>query len=86
MSSLVSTLKEKTEEIESYLKTQNIPAPSFEIDAPTTFPLPSQKIIAARAAILSATQALHNLVLGPTGVLMGIDVRLFFVFDVMRLD
>ena len=70
---LASIIQSSTETLNTYLGSQGIGSPSFEIDAPDISSLPPE-IAKARETILDATNELHNLALGPTQVLTAYPV------------
>ena len=76
ISELADSIKANANILEEFLKTNNLPTPSFGVNGPASIPIPTNelKVLEARGAIVSAAQELRNLVLGPTAVLMSIDV------------
>jgi hypothetical protein len=76
ISELADSIKANANILEEYLKTNNLPPPSFDVNGPTNITIPTNelKVLKARGAVVSAAQELRNLVLGPTAVLMSIDV------------
>lgn len=69
-------IAENTAIVDTYLNSQNLPTPSFSVDGPLTIPIPAHEtaIICAQDIVVSSTQELHNLMKGPTEMLMGIGV------------
>ncbi|PYI09331.1 O-methyltransferase [Aspergillus sclerotiicarbonarius CBS 121057] len=53
--------------LDEHLQSNNLPTPSFSIDAPPDFPNPDKdpRVEAARVALIEDTQTLRNLALGP---------------------
>lgn len=72
---LSSIIGSNTTEINDYLSSKGLPAPSFEPDVPPSF-VQEKSIAACRQAILEATDELHALMLGPLGILTTPPVRL----------
>lgn len=67
-----------TENLNSYLTTNQLPQPSFSVDAPlkSTIPQTEAEIVRARQEIINDTLELHQLALGPQDYLMGYSVSL----------
>lgn len=65
--SLASTISTEADRLASYLKTHNLPNPSFAFDGPPTFPVPleNEEMQASRMKMLTAAQDLAVLTLGP---------------------
>lgn len=51
--------------VKSFLSDNNIPAPSFSVDAPSSFPECPQGVRDARSQLLDASKKIHQLALGP---------------------
>lgn len=73
---LAALIGENTSIVDTYLKSHHLPTPSFDADGPLTVPIPAQEkdIIQAQDIVIACTQELHNLMKGPTEMLMGIGV------------
>ena len=73
---LASLISENTSVVDAYLKSHHLPTPSFNADGPLTIPIPAheKEIIRAQDIVVASTQELHNLMKGPTEMLMGIGV------------
>lgn len=73
---LATVITEKTSIVDAYLKRNNLPTPSFDVDGPLTIAIPAYEtdIIDAQDIVIASTQELHNLMKGPTEMLMGIGV------------
>lgn len=73
---LATLISENTSIVDTYLKSHHLPTPSFNADGPLTVPIPAQEkdIIQAQDIVIASTQELHNLMKGPTEMLMGIGV------------
>ena len=69
-------IAENTSIVDEYLTAHALPTPSFDADGPLTVPIPAHEkaIIAAQDVVIASTQELHNLMKGPTEMLMGIGV------------
>ncbi|KAJ4420448.1 hypothetical protein N0V82_004324 [Gnomoniopsis sp. IMI 355080] len=67
-----------TEKLNSYLVDNDIPQPSFSINAPLAATIPDAEIeiVAARQAIINDTLELHQMVLGPKDYLMSFSENL----------
>lgn len=79
---LATLISENTSIVDTYLKSHSLPTPSFNADGPLTVPIPAQEkdIIQAQDIVIASTQELHNLMKGPTEMLMGIGVS---VYDIL---
>ncbi len=75
---LASTIAENTAIVDQYLAAKNLPTPSFDVDGPAVIPIPPHEthVLAAQDNVIACTQELHNLMKGPTEMLMGIGVSL----------
>lgn len=62
---LAACIQQRTLDIDSYLKQNQLPTPSFDEDGPSDLQLSNSNIAAARQQVLSATLELHDLLLGP---------------------
>ena len=73
---LAAIISDKTNIVDGYFKTHRLPPLSFEPDAPAKVPIPPHEIevIAAQDAVIASTQELHDLMKGPTEMLMGLSV------------
>lgn len=78
ISELASIIATNTAKFDKYLSSNNLPSPSFDVDAPSTSLIPpeAEEIEAARAAVIDATTKLHRLMLGPRDYLQSFTVRL----------
>ena len=78
ISELAAIIADNTAIVNGYLNANNLPTPSFEVDGPAVIPIPSHEasILAAQENVIASTQELHNLMKGPTEMLMGIGVSL----------
>ena len=61
---LAEQIAEGTKSIDSYLKSNGLPTPSFDVDGPSDLRL-TKELQDAKAAIIGATQELQELLLGP---------------------
>ena len=77
ISQLASIIAEKTAIVDEYLASNNHASPSFDINAPAKLPIPPDQteIVAAQDAVIASSQELHDLVKGPSEVLMSLSVR-----------
>ena len=68
--------------VEQYLSRNNLPPPTFGIDAPSgsLIPRDAVDIEAARVAVIEATLKLRNLMLGPREYLQSFAVHLSMLF------
>ena len=75
---LATIITDNTRIVDEYLKSKKLPTLSFDVDTPATIPIPPHEVdvLAAQDKVISTTQELHNLIKGPTEMLMGIAVRL----------
>ena len=73
---LAAIISAKTAVVNDYFTSKNIPAPSFDIYGPPRVMIPpfEREAFMAHGAVLAATKELHNLLLGPTAMLMGMNV------------
>lgn len=62
---LAEKIRTETEKLQTYLRLNGLPDPSFGIDAPTDFPGLPENMQTTRQEIVCATQELSNLVRGP---------------------
>lgn len=62
--------------VENYFSSHGIPLPSFDVDGPTRVVIPpsEQDVLKAHVAVVGATKELHDLMIGPTAMLMAISV------------
>ncbi len=65
MMALAQKIAKETEKVEAYLKENNLPSPSFDVDAPTVFPKLPEDISKSRQEIMFATRELGLLAQGP---------------------
>ena len=80
---LASTITDHTARIDAYLKSQNIPSPSFDPSTSPRFSLPPHLAL-SQNAILEATDELRAHVLGPVAYLTYQRVSLPEAFDAVR--
>jgi hypothetical protein len=73
---LADIIKQNTTVVDEYFSSSGIPSPSFAIDGPSKIFIPpdEQHVRTAHAAVLSATQELRHLMMGPAAVLTATDV------------
>lgn len=73
---LSALIAKNTSIVDAYLNSHYLPTPSFNVDGPLTIPIPAHEkdIIYAQDTVIASTQELHNLMKGPTEMLMGIGV------------
>lgn len=74
---IARSILENTAIVDEHLAGNSLPEPSFEADGPSAIPIsPSNELVAAaQEAVVADTLKLHNLMKGPTEMLMGIAVR-----------
>jgi len=65
MIALAQKITKETEKLESYMKENNLPMPSFDVDAPGDFPKLPEDILKSRQEIIFATRELGLLAHGP---------------------
>lgn len=77
---LVDVIKEHALTLEKHLTFNGLPRPSFDAQDAPFYPSPysPEELMDARAALLTATRTLYDLVLGPAALLEDINVSLFF--------
>ncbi|RAK70971.1 S-adenosyl-L-methionine-dependent methyltransferase [Aspergillus fijiensis CBS 313.89] len=84
---LATRIQGLTKEIDSHLRENNLPAPSFEENGPVELGL-SGHMLSAREEVLSSTLELHDLFLGPSNclrpVLNGVSLQAIYRFDIAR--
>ncbi|KAF2027953.1 S-adenosyl-L-methionine-dependent methyltransferase [Setomelanomma holmii] len=73
---LAQAIAADTALVDAYFQANNIPTPSFDIDGPARVAIPphEKNVAAAHVRVLGATKELHNLILGPMNMLMGMNV------------
>ena len=78
ISELAAVIAEQTAIVDDYLKSQSLPTLSFDVEGPPRLPIPDHEtdIIAAQAKVVSSTQELHDLMKGPTELLLGTSVKI----------
>jgi len=76
ISELAAIIAENTAIVDEYLASNGLPTPSFEVDGPEVVPIPPQElnVLAAQDKAIGSTLELHELMKGPTEMLMGIGV------------
>ncbi|KAK0749352.1 S-adenosyl-L-methionine-dependent methyltransferase [Schizothecium vesticola] len=62
---LAQTITEETKKLEAYLRANNLPLPSFDVDSPADYPKLPADIAKSRNAIIVATKELALLAHGP---------------------
>lgn len=74
---LSAIIAEKTKVVDAYFAKNGIPTPSFDIDGPPRVQIPpnEKEASAAHIAVLDATEELHQLLTGPSAMLMSMSVR-----------
>lgn len=77
ISELAAIIAEQTAIVDAYLKSQSLPTLSFDRDGPAKVPILDHEteVLAAQDKVIGSTQELHDLMKGPTEMLMGISVR-----------
>jgi hypothetical protein len=65
MIALAKKISAEAEKLETYMKANGLPIPSFEVDSPGDFPKLPEDIQKSRQEIVYATKELGNLVRGP---------------------
>jgi hypothetical protein len=65
MVALARSITAETEKLEAYMKANNLPMPSFDVDAPADFPRLPEDIQRSRQEIIYATKELGRLAHGP---------------------
>lgn len=65
MIALAQKIAKETEKLETYMKDNNLPMPSFDVDAPVDFPKLPAEISKSRQEIIFATRELGLLAHGP---------------------
>ena len=77
ISQLAFIIAEKTAAVDGYFASKNLPRPSFEVSGPAKVPIPDDEIqiLAAQDAVIASTQELHDLMKGPSEMLMSLSVR-----------
>ncbi|KAK4168692.1 S-adenosyl-L-methionine-dependent methyltransferase [Cladorrhinum sp. PSN259] len=65
MIALAQQITKDTEKLEAYMKENNLPLPSFEVDSPADFPKLPDEVSQSRKRIINATKELGLLAHGP---------------------
>src|SRR5690348_2409599 len=65
MVALAQKITKATENLETYMKSENLPVPSFDVDAPADFPSLPEDVQKSRQEIIHATRELGLLAHGP---------------------
>ena len=65
MVALAQKITKATEKLETYMKSKNLPMPSFDVDAPADFPSLPEDVQKSRQEIIHATKELGLLAHGP---------------------
>ena len=73
---LAKLVTDNTAIVDEYLRSHDLPSPSFNPDGPLTIPIPAHEeaVVRAQDTVVACSQELHNLMKGPTEMLMGIGV------------
>ncbi len=73
---LAAAISRNTQIVHDYFIANNIPLPSFDANGPLAITVPPEEkeVTAARKQLLSDTQALHDLMMGPMELLRGLGV------------
>lgn len=73
---LAAIISDKTDIVDEYFKSHQLPPLSFAPDAPAKVQIPPHEtdVIAAQDAVIASTQELHDLMKGPTEMLLGLSV------------
>ena len=74
IANLANIIAKNTAEIDSFLRSRNLPFPSFDADAPLDLRLPKE-LKSARNLAVDATIELKELLLGPKELLLSNVVR-----------
>lgn len=75
---LAALIAENTKTIDEYLRSHNLPSPSFDADGPATLLVPEAEteVIRARQQVVASTEELNKLMKGPTEMLFSTFVSL----------
>ena len=65
MIALAQKITKATEKLETHMKANNLPMPSFDVDAPADFPALPEDVQQSRQEIIHATKELGRLAHGP---------------------
>jgi hypothetical protein len=68
---LAQTILHDAATLDEYVHANNLPAPSFDVNAPARTPFTTKESINAHAALLANTHKLHHLAHGPAATWMG---------------
>lgn len=81
---LANTIKRETERLDHYIKDNDLPEPSFDVDAPLTFTELPEELKKAREEVMRATEELGALATGATESIRWLawDVCLHFHYSV----
>ncbi|KAE9365008.1 S-adenosyl-L-methionine-dependent methyltransferase [Stipitochalara longipes BDJ] len=63
---LAQIISQETKKLDSYIKANGLPEPSFDVDAPPSFPMVSGELKKVREEVMRATKELGELVAGPS--------------------
>jgi hypothetical protein len=63
---LAQIISRETEKLDNYIKANGLPEPSFDVDAPSSFPKVSGELNHSREEVMRATKELGELVAGPS--------------------
>lgn len=82
---LALIISTNTAKVKDHLVSNNLPLPSFNVDAPAQSLIApeAEEIQAARLAVIDATLKLHNLLLGPRDFLQSFTVCLRLMVEVV---
>jgi hypothetical protein len=77
---LTALIYENTKQVDSYLRNNNLPPPSFDQSYPPVLYLPSE-VDVARSAALEAISELQAHLLGPIGSIWGVLAQVSYLLD-----
>ena len=69
--SLAKSILRDAEVLDEYIRTNNLPQPSFDVDAPVRTVYSNQETIFSHASLVANTHKLHRLVEGPAATWTG---------------
>ncbi len=73
---LAAAILRNTQIVHDFFTAKNMPLPSFDVNGPMAITVPPEEkeVTAARKQLLADTQALHDLMMGPMELLIGLGV------------
>jgi hypothetical protein len=77
---LTALIHENTRQVDTYIRDNNLPPPSFDHSYPPVLDLPS-KVDVARSAALEAISELQAHLLGPIGSIWGVLAQVSYLLD-----